>query len=112
MINLFNYTENEISDVVNGEQIVVPPKGQASTSEKKATRMCELHRGSLGLTPKATYDPAAYERVEALKKQELVAFARKLMSGERPDPAAFKKDDGKARMQEGQNQANTADAQA
>lgn len=112
MVNLFNYTENEIHDIVNGTQIVIPPRSHTQTSEKKANEMCERYRGQVGLKPKADYAQADYDRVKELKKRELVAFAQKLMSGERPNPSEFKAEESKPQNQ-GQNQEqNNADAQA
>lgn len=88
-INLFNWTNEEISDVVEGEQVVVPANGSTETSERKAQSMMDHYKGKLSLSPRPDYSDEAKQVVAQMKKDNLVSFCYALMDRQKPDPNDF-----------------------
>lgn len=83
MLNVFNRTESEIVDHVLGREVIVPPLGSTSVTERQAPELLKRHP-ELSLMKDGAYTDAEFAQVAKLDREALLEFTLMLMKGLRP----------------------------
>lgn len=113
MMNLFNYTDKEFSDTVDGKQVVIRPFGSTQVSERVADSMIKRNPGVVGKQPFPQYSDEDVKVVKQMNKPELLDFTLALMNGSTEDPAAYMEpQQGDEGQNEGQNTGEHGDGES
>ena len=86
MVNIWNKTAKEVTEIVNGIEFIFPPNGCLSVTEKKAEKLLKLRGDELSSRKPGEYTEAQIAGVANLNKQEAVTILQALMRGETVKP--------------------------
>jgi hypothetical protein len=81
-MQIYNYTDKPVSDIIGMHSLVVPPNGSLETSERKGEEMLRRHPEALGYAPRI-YTEADRQVVLKMSEAELRTALLGLMDGHR-----------------------------
>lgn len=83
MITVWNHSNREVVEGINGTMIAVPANGSALVTDKKAAELMK-RRKEISAQPTAGYTAADFEAMRKLSLEQLQALAEMLMRGAQP----------------------------
>ena len=88
VIRIYNRSDRMMNELLDGVRVVIPGRGSADVSAKRAQIMLEKHADVLTEDPnyaKRVFSKEEYEMVEELDEGHLRACLKVLMGNGRPD---------------------------